>query len=223
MILKSLIKDDSKITFDCAKATLSKGGKIEISDEFWLHQEVQGAIKLNLVELVGSPPFVDSTLQTKEEIKMKYKNVYSTALAFECVKGTVKPGAYIEIPLSKTDHQEIMTAVSMGWLVDEDNPVTSNLFTKYTPAILEEIKITDKVNTEKIDSQQNNQIKQEKDNEIIEKKEVCKPAIVSDKKATKKKIAAINTEEKSKCQKTIKLKEKIEKQETIDLDELFKE
>lgn len=147
MIIRSLIQDESKVTLDCAKATLQKGSVISIDDKHWRSAEVQGAISCGFAELVGAPPCLpEDPAKGGPERKMKYKNVYHYKLAFECVKNYVEPGELIEIPLSKLDEVEIRNAIGSGWLLDIENPNSFVRQERTAPVELEELSVSDILN-----------------------------------------------------------------------------
>lgn len=140
MILKSLIKDKSRVCFDCCKAMIGAGDVIEIADSFYVDAEVQGAIKLGMVELVGEPPAATiEAAQPKPDKKLK--NVWKTAIAIDCVRGHVPAGGYITIPIDKFRSSEVQGAIAMGMLVDEDAPYVPRISTG--PVELEELSTSD--------------------------------------------------------------------------------
>lgn len=122
MIVKSLIKDESKLTLDCAKATLAKNSKVEIEDAFYWNPEVQGAMKLGMIEIVGKPPApLPETAATPEEPKIKYRNVHDSKICFECIKDYADPGQFIHIPESKiATEREIQNAIAWGMIERAD-------------------------------------------------------------------------------------------------------
>jgi hypothetical protein len=122
MILESLITDGSKLTLDCAKATLSKGSKIEIPDEFYSKSEVQNAIKMGLIRIVGSPPIVAAAALAQDENRRKFRSAWGSKLTFECLKDYVDPGGFINIPESKLTNSEVQNAIAWGMLVDPAAP-----------------------------------------------------------------------------------------------------
>jgi len=126
MIVKSLIEDDSKLTLDCAKATLHKDSKVEIEDVFYWNPEVQGAMKLGMIEVVGKPPpKPKDTDDTPEEKKIKYRNVHDSKICFECIKDYADPGQFIHIPESKiSTEREIQNAIAWGMIERADGKNT---------------------------------------------------------------------------------------------------
>lgn len=118
MILKSLITDDSRLTLDCAKATVTKGSEVDLPDDLYYHPEVQGALKLKIVELVGNvpepPPGISAPAETKS-----YRNTTETRLTFDCIKASAGPEEVIDIPEDMLDAYEIDNAISNGMLVPE--------------------------------------------------------------------------------------------------------
>jgi hypothetical protein len=142
MILESLIKDGSKLTLDCAKATLSKGSKVEIADEYWLKPEVQNAIKLGLVRLVGSPPPATPATSAKvEENRKKFRSAWTSKLTFDCIKDYVDPGGIIHIPESKLTNSEVQNAIAWGMLVDPDMTAAPMARRPSPPVEIDEIKV----------------------------------------------------------------------------------
>lgn len=120
MILESLIQNEMRVCLDCAKATLVRGAKITIPDEFYQHQDVQGAIKAGFCKLVGDPPVAFAEKPTEKKVKLK--NVWKTKIALDCVKGTVEVGAVIEVPESAMTFKEIQNALAWGMLCDPEAP-----------------------------------------------------------------------------------------------------
>jgi hypothetical protein len=118
--LESLVQDGSKVTFDCAKATIARGGFIELRDEFYFTAEVQNAIKLGLVKVRGTPPAATSAPAEATKPKRKFRSAAQTKLAFECIKDYVLPGHFIYIPEDKMHATEIQNALAWGMLVDPD-------------------------------------------------------------------------------------------------------
>lgn len=122
MILECLLQDKSRLTLDCAKTSLGKGDHREIKDEFYSSAEIQNAIKMGLIRLVGDPPAMTSTVVGVEK-SHPFRNTHKTRLAFECVRGGVSPGAIIQIPASKLQAEEIRQAVIFGMLEDIDHVI----------------------------------------------------------------------------------------------------
>ena len=113
-----------KLTFDCAKATL-ESGTIEMDDVHFGNAEIQGALRMGMIEIVGQMPGLPAETpkgELKQEEQIKFRNTYTFKLAFDCIKKYVAPGETIMIPISKIDDAEISNAISSGWLLDEDNP-----------------------------------------------------------------------------------------------------
>jgi hypothetical protein len=145
MILESLINDGSKVALDCAKTSVTgpAGSKVEIADALFWHPEVQGAIKLGFAKPLGDiPPEPPAAVATAAEKKVKFKNNYKTKLTFDCIKGTVEPGHFIEIPVSKVNDAEVANAVAYGMLEDVDNPKPPKAEPS-EPVDLEEVKVSD--------------------------------------------------------------------------------
>jgi hypothetical protein len=144
MVLESLIQDDRKLTLDGCRATITKQTKaVEIPDEMYRTAEVQGAIKLGLVKLVGEPPVSKVPLAAVVMPEKKLKNVTKSKISIDCVKGLVMPGCYISIPVDKLDVYEVQNSIQSGWLVDEENPLPQRPIptTKHVP--LEELTAAD--------------------------------------------------------------------------------
>jgi len=120
MILESLVQNDMRVCLDCAKATLVRGGRITISDEFYQHREVQGAIKLGYIKLVGDPPAAYAA--KPKESTTKLKNIWGNKIVIDCIKGTVEPGCLIEIPESVMSSKEVQNALAWGMLCDPSAP-----------------------------------------------------------------------------------------------------
>jgi len=120
MILESLIQNEMRVCLDCAKATLVKGSKITIADEFYQHRDVQGAIKAGFCKVLGDPP--PAFAQIPSEKKIKLKNIWKSKIALDCVKGTVEPGCLIEIPESAMSFKEIQNALAWNMLCDPSAP-----------------------------------------------------------------------------------------------------
>jgi hypothetical protein len=140
MILESLIKDDQRVTFDCCKATISKGGIVEIPDIYYSSAEVRGAIKLGLVRLVGAEPMAAPSELTVIK-KTRYRNRSPHLLTFECVKGSVPKGGFIDIPDNLMHEREIQNALAWNMLENVDNP--RPVIEAGPPAVLEEISVGD--------------------------------------------------------------------------------
>jgi hypothetical protein len=145
MILKALFQDESKVTFDCAKATMSKGSIIDISDAHWKQPEIQNAIKMGLIELIGPEPILPGeALGMAPEQEIKFRNVYDSKLCFDCMKSYVDPGKVISISVSKIDMVEVRNAISYGWLVNvetENDNIPHKGLT--APVLLEELTAKD--------------------------------------------------------------------------------
>ncbi len=137
MILESLITNESALTLDCAKATLRRGGRVTIPDEHWANPEVQNALRMNLVKLVGDPP---ACAARTEEKRLRLKNNHTTRLAIECVKASVGPGEILNLPESKLHEREIQNAIAWGQLVDLSAPVVAPA-AKAPPVEIDEVKV----------------------------------------------------------------------------------
>lgn len=144
MILKSLIKDESKVSFDCAKATIGRGDVITIDDCYYRSTEIQNAIKLGFCQIEGQIPiFPEEPLNLNREQKIKFRNNFNTKLCFECIKDYAEPGAFIYVPVEKIDTLEIRNAIVSGWLVNEDNPEMNPTQYNTGSVHLEELKVSD--------------------------------------------------------------------------------
>jgi hypothetical protein len=158
MILKSLIQDESTLSIDCARTRMSKGSVIEIKDEFWTNAEIQGAIRLGLIELIGAIPEVQQEPeQEKEQNKLKFRNVSDTKIAFECIMGYdldgksnkwsdyVAPNEYILIPEVATYSRQVQNALGWGLIVPADEGVPFKRPVKSDPVELDELTIQDTI------------------------------------------------------------------------------
>jgi hypothetical protein len=144
VIIQSLIQDESTLTLDCAKAKLIRGSRIEIADIHWASKEVQGAVSLGLVEIVGQIPSIpEKPKKLEPEKTVRFRNAYKYKLAFECIKGSVGPDELISIPVSKLEEEEVRNAISAGWLFDEDNPAANWSPVWGPPALVEEVTVTE--------------------------------------------------------------------------------
>lgn len=144
MILESKIKDASKVTFDCAKATIERGSRIEIDDVYWKNPEIQNAIKIGFCAIVGEPPILpEDTTGVSAEAVVRFRNNFSTKLCFECIKDYADPGMFIRVPVSLIDNAEIRNAIMAGWLINEDNPAANPDLYKGPPMHLEELRVSD--------------------------------------------------------------------------------
>lgn len=118
MILKSLIKDDSKLTFECLRTTLLKGSAIKVPDHLLSHGEIQGAIRAGFVELV------DENADKKEQSKFiktaRCTNTYSNSLSFEKLRISVMPQSTFEIPCYQLEDAELINAIKNGWIKVEE-------------------------------------------------------------------------------------------------------
>jgi hypothetical protein len=139
MILESLIQNEMRVCLDCAKATLVKGSRITIPDDFYQHKDVQGAIAAGFAKLVGEPPAAYAN-KPKEKTK-KLRNIYKSKIAFECIKGTVEPGMLIEIPESAMNFKEIQNALAWNMLADPEAPPVIADVAASKAATIEEVKL----------------------------------------------------------------------------------
>lgn len=146
MIIESLIQDESKVTLDCAKATLHRGSKITIDDQFWTHPEIQGAIKCGFARLVGAEPTSRAHPGMPViEPEVRFKNVYEYKLTFDCIKKYAAPGDVVSIPVSKIDSLEVRECIGRGWLVNLDNPEATPAPYRGAPLRVEELSMNDLV------------------------------------------------------------------------------
>ena len=148
MIVESLIQDESKLTLDCAKATLHKGSKAEIEDALYWTPEVQGAIKLGMLRVVGKTPDPLPVEAGKPEEKFKYKNVHTTKVCLECIKDYADPGGIISIPESKIPEREVQNAIAWGMLERVDGPKDEIKPRLNVPVVIDEFTSSDAVDSE---------------------------------------------------------------------------
>lgn len=139
MILESLITDESKVTLDCCKALITRGGLIEISDEFWNNREVQGAIRGGYIRLVGNPPAQSVNVAGQPERKFRLRNCGVSAIALDCTKGRVGPAEIVEITEQQLNSREVQNAISWRLLEDVDNPPAPQEDMANNPAKLDEL------------------------------------------------------------------------------------
>lgn len=140
MIIESLIQNDMRVCLDCAKATLVKGSKITIADEFYQHRDVQGAIKAGFAKVVGDPPAAFAS-QQKEKTR-KLKNIWKSKIALDCIKGTVEVGATIDVPESAMNFKEIQNALAWNMLCDPAAPPVIADVNASKAAQIEEVKLS---------------------------------------------------------------------------------
>lgn len=149
MIVESLIQDDSKWTLDCAKATFHKGSKAEVEDSLYWGAEVQGALKMGLIRIIGKIPDPLPEAPAKaEERKVKYRNIYSTKLCFECLRDYADPGCFIHIPESKIQEREIQNAIAWGMIEREDGPKDAVKTRQTIPVKIDEFTAVDATDSE---------------------------------------------------------------------------
>lgn len=161
MKLESMIQNESCITLDCVKARIAKGTVIEIDDKHWSNPEVQGAIKLGFVRLIGKEPTVVSEAAANEDPRNEPKKTFvstaGTRMAFECAtkykdpangtsikwKDYVDPGKELYVPLSAVSDKQIQNALAWGMLKDPDAKVAQpKKAVRKSSAKIEETKIT---------------------------------------------------------------------------------
>lgn len=158
MILKSLIQDDSTLAIDCAKTRMCKGSVIEIKDEFWPNAEIQGAIRLGMIALIGQAPKIQQEPELEQEQnKIKFRNVSDTKIAFECIIGYEKdgknkkwsdyvaPNEYIFIPEAATHSRQVQNALGWGMIVFADEKGAFKQPVKSAPVELDELTIQDAI------------------------------------------------------------------------------
>jgi len=150
MILQSLITDASYLSLDCAKTKLTKGMIVEISDDFYWEKEVQNAIKMNLIKLVGDPPAarpVPQEERPERKIKLVCNSRMIGKVAFDCIKDHVQAGQALWVPESKMNHPEIQNALDSGILIDPENTQERVSEPVHVPAALDEVRITEEEST----------------------------------------------------------------------------
>ena len=149
MIVESLIQDESKWTLDCAKATFYKGSKAEIEDTLYWGAEVQGALKLGMIRIIGKIPDPLPEAPAKaEEKKVKYRNIHSTKICFECIKDYADPGSFIHLPESKIQEREVQNAIAWGMIERVDGPKDAIKVRQTIPVEIDEFTATDAQDTE---------------------------------------------------------------------------
>jgi len=146
MILKSLIQDESKLSLDCARATVKKGMIIELPDNLYTNKEIQTAIKIGMLILVGDPPKMvpEEKANTAEEkkIKLRCNPKVLGKVAFDCIKDGVSAGQVLWVPQSKMYHPEIQNALSSGILEDPSGDIQPNR-PIHQPVTIEEVRVTE--------------------------------------------------------------------------------
>lgn len=182
MILESLIKDDSMLTLDCAKARIKKGDTVEIDDQHWHDPEIQGALKLKMVRVVGKkpnvPPLVDQKDDDPKQEKTKtFVSAAGNRMAFECKtkykdpntgeplrwKEWVDPGNPIHVPLSAVEDKQIQNALGWELLVDpEAKKKKSPKAKKGKSVVLEEAKVAPGKSTRRKKSKAKSPVKAKK-------------------------------------------------------------
>lgn len=145
MILQSLITDKSYVSFDCAKTKVTKGSVIEIADRFYWEKEIQNAIKLGLIKVVGDVPTNQPVPEQKKEekkIKLLCNPRVQGTIAFDCIKDFVTAGKFLWVPESRMDHPEIQNALDSGILQDPENKIQVTEVPIHTPVALHEVSVT---------------------------------------------------------------------------------
>lgn len=153
MILESLIEDESSVTLDCAQAHMGKGDVIKIDDKHWRSKEVQGAIKLGMIKLIGKPPVLQEIkkhITLEEEETKLFVNISNTKVVFEIstertddVGEPIKWTEYAEanggkllVPISLINDNQIQNAISWGIIKD---PASKAIKGPSAPVNLEEL------------------------------------------------------------------------------------
>ncbi len=129
MLLKSLIKDDSKMTIhidDVQKGfkytgTIQRNSLIEIPEEAYWYKEVQEAIKLGFAVVDGEVPTQAPSVHVAQVKVLKNPMPFKVTLDF-LKNYAVADGGIIEVPIDSMGHPEVRSAMKMGWLVDESAP-----------------------------------------------------------------------------------------------------
>jgi len=146
MILQSLIQDESKLSLDCARATVKKGMIIELPDNLYTNKEVQTAIKIGMLRLVGDPPKVapeeKANPAEEKKIKLRCNPRVQGRIAFDCIKDGVSAGQILWVPQSKMYHPEIQNALSSGILEDPSGDIQPNR-PIHQPVAIEEVRVTE--------------------------------------------------------------------------------
>jgi hypothetical protein len=140
MILQSLITDARRISFDCCKKTMAKNDSLELPDSLYQNAEIQGAIKLGFVKLVGNTPIAYEAATIVRLKEKRIKNISTLKIGLDCIKGTVMPGQTVTITEDKFVSLEVQNALSMGVLMDLDNPTQLvDQLGPFEPAVLNEL------------------------------------------------------------------------------------
>lgn len=148
MIIESLIQDASRVTFDCAKATIQRGSRIDIEDKFYAEKEIQNAIKLGLCAIIGEPPVLPAAqAASAPEKTVRFRNNFNSKLCFECIKDYADVGMIVHIPVGKLDEPEVRNAIAAGWILNEDNPELNPTIYHGAPLHLEELTANDILDT----------------------------------------------------------------------------
>lgn len=144
MIIESLIKDGGAVTFDCAKATIRRGSRIEIDNMHYASPEIQNAIKMGLCAIVGEAPVLPAAAPAAAPERMiRFRNDFNTKLCFECIRDYADPGMIVRVPESKLEEAEIRNAIASGWLYNLDNPETNPRFHGGAPVRIDEFTSSD--------------------------------------------------------------------------------
>jgi len=131
---------------------MGRGSRIEIEDRFWKEPEIQGALKLGIVSIVGNPPvFPEEALNLAPKQLIAFRNVYSTKLCFECIKDYADPGRLLYVPVERLEETEIRNAILNGWLINEDNPESNPVQRRGPPVNLEELTTSDLIDSDTAD------------------------------------------------------------------------
>ena len=146
MILQSLITDASYLSLDCAKTKLTKGMIVELSDNLYWEKEIQNAISMKMIKLVGDPPTprpVPKEEVPETKVKLVCNSRVMGTVAFDCIKDHVRAGQALWVPESKMSHPEIQNALDSGILIDPENKEERIPAAVHNPASLNEVRITD--------------------------------------------------------------------------------
>jgi hypothetical protein len=174
MILESCINDDSVLILELAenwkdptpevnhfgaeptnpipqvKRRICKGDIVDVPDRFWGHPQISGALKQNLVKLLGNPPETHEPSGANQEdrvVMLVNTSDPAVRLAFECLRDYVDPGQNLRVPESKMEHKEIQNALAMGMLHNPEDDASPRQ--PGPPAELEEVKVLTETPPEK--------------------------------------------------------------------------
>jgi len=146
MILQSLIQDESRLSLDCAKTAVKKNMIIELPDNLYMNKEIQTAIKIGILKLVGDPPKVTpeekANLVEEKKIKLRCNSRVQGRIAFDCIKDGVSAGQNLWVPESKMYHPEIQNALNSGILEDPSGNIQPSR-SIHQPVTIEEVRVTE--------------------------------------------------------------------------------